>query len=131
QASAEASGFADDPQIPGWAKSGVAAAVKAGLIHGYEENGRTWFKADQTITRAEMSVMIANALTSGGFKSVNQTKAFQDAASIPAWAEASVNASVSAGIVSGYEDQTFRAGQTVTRAEAATMIYKLLDALKL
>ncbi|WP_163857537.1 S-layer homology domain-containing protein [Paenibacillus elgii] len=132
QASADASGFADDPQIPDWAKPGVTAAVKAGLIHGYEENGRTWFKADQTITRAEMSVMIANALNSGGgFNSGNETKAFRDAASIPAWAEAAVNASVSAGIVSGYEDQTFRAGQTATRAEAATMIYKLLEALKL
>ncbi|MFD0679663.1 MULTISPECIES: S-layer homology domain-containing protein [unclassified Paenibacillus] len=121
--------FADDSEIPAWAKAYVTAAVKAGFIQGYEENGAKLFKADKTITRAEMSVMIANALNKAVRKSVDGELNFQDAPSIPAWAGASVNAAVSAGILSGYEDHTFRSSRPASRAEAAVIIYKLLDAL--
>ena len=38
------------------------------------------------------------------------------------WAEATIRAAASAGIVKGYEDGTFRPGNTVTRAEFAVML---------
>ncbi|OPH56354.1 hypothetical protein BC351_28045 [Paenibacillus ferrarius] len=131
QASTGAENFADESQIPAWAKADVAAAVKAGYISGYEENSAKVFKANQTITRAEMSVMIANALKTNVKKADAGMKSFQDAANIPDWAKASVSAAVSEGILKGYEDNTFRANNVATRAEAAAMIYKLLEALKI
>ncbi|MEC0227826.1 S-layer homology domain-containing protein [Paenibacillus alba] len=123
--------FADDSQIPAWAKADIAAAVKAGILSGYEVDGKSAFKAEQTITRAEMSMMIANALKAVPSKAVDGLKPFQDASSIPAWAQSSVSAAVTAGILSGYEDNTFRANNLATRAEAAAMIYKLLDSLNI
>ncbi|MGO4270455.1 S-layer homology domain-containing protein, partial [Paenibacillus sp. TAF58] len=123
--------FADESKIPTWAKADVAAAVKAGFISGYEENGELVFKAGQTITRAEMSVIIASALKASTKKADHGLKSFQDAAKIPDWALASVSAAVSAGVLKGYEDNTFRANNVATRAEAAAMIYKLLEALNI
>ncbi|SFE69057.1 protein of unknown function [Paenibacillus algorifonticola] len=133
QTSAETTEFADDKEIPAWAKASVAAAVKAGLIHGYKENGAVLFKADQTITRAEMSTIIAGALSMVEQNTANSAGQvqFQDASSIPAWAQPSVNTAVTAGILNGYEDHTFRSGQAASRAEAAAMIYKLLQALNI
>ncbi|QGQ94172.1 hypothetical protein EHS13_04245 [Paenibacillus psychroresistens] len=133
-----ATNFADDAEIPSWSKGDVAALVEAGFIHGYSENGEMWFRANQTITRAEMSVIIAKALNTTAnqtdslvVSSVNSANSvrFKDASSIPTWARASVDIVVSATILSGYGDDTFRSSKAVTRAEAAAMIYKLLESL--
>ncbi|WP_053373141.1 S-layer homology domain-containing protein [Paenibacillus sp. FJAT-27812] len=121
--------FADNNEIPAWAKGDVAAAVQAGILKGYEQNGKTWFKASQTITRAEMSVMIANALKANSQQPANAEISFKDAAAIPAWAKSSINTAVTAGILTGYKDLTFRSDREASRAEAAAMIYRLLDSL--
>ncbi|MNY66307.1 hypothetical protein D3C86_2037120 [compost metagenome] len=59
----------------------------------------------------------------------SQTPSLKDASDIPSWAKPSIDIALSAGILNGYEDGVFRAGQTTTRGEAAAMIYKLLSAL--
>ncbi|WP_282940085.1 S-layer homology domain-containing protein [Paenibacillus sp. RC67] len=123
--------FADDNEIPSWAKEAVNAAMKAGLIQGYEENGKSLFKANQTITRAEMSTIIANALKSYAVKAGKETVHFKDASSIPAWAQPSVDFAASLSILNGYEDGTFRPSGVATRAEAASMIFKLLEPLNI
>ncbi|WP_261306496.1 S-layer homology domain-containing protein [Paenibacillus andongensis] len=121
--------FSDNSAIPVWAKSAVVAAVKAGYIHGYEENSATLFKPDQTITRSEMAVLIAKALQTEVAPAASKAIRFKDETDIPVWAKPSVAAAVSAGILNGFEDGTFRSNNAATRAEAAAMIYKLLEAL--
>ncbi|MEK8130402.1 S-layer homology domain-containing protein [Paenibacillus filicis] len=128
---AKTTGFADDAVIPAWAKASIAAAVQADFIQGYEEQGRTVFKADRTITRAEMAVILSRVLGRNNGPSASGKNAFQDTADIPAWALSSVDAAVSSGILSGYEDQTFRPSGLATRAEATVVIYKLLESLHL
>ncbi|EHS54830.1 S-layer homology domain-containing protein [Paenibacillus sp. Aloe-11] len=125
----EGTTFADDSKIPSWAKAQVAAAANAGLITGYKEQGKTVFKANQVITRAEMAVMISKALNSNASGSQGTVNPFRDTSSIPAWAQSSVNTAVSAGILNGYEDSTFQPDAEATRAETTAMIYKLLGAL--
>lgn len=124
--------FSDDANIPSWAKPHIAAAVEAGLIQGYEEAGTASFKGERTVTRAEAAIMVANALQHYGIDTVSSTgkvPSLKDALDIPSWAKPSVELALSAGVLSGYEDGTFWAGQTITRGEAAAMIYKLLAAL--
>ncbi|MFU1798572.1 S-layer homology domain-containing protein [Paenibacillus azoreducens] len=124
--------FADRNQIPAWAKADVAALVKAGLISGYPGKEGPAFKPDQVITRAEMAVMLDKALLSAGVNAaVSASPAFRDASQIPAWAAASVQSLTAAGIIQGYGDQTFRAQGHVTRAEAASMLYKWLEAMNI
>jgi len=54
---------------------------------------------------------------------------FTDESQTPAWAQDALNTAVQAKIVNGYTDNTVRAGNMTTRAEAAAMIYKLLLAM--
>ncbi|MFC5406998.1 fibronectin type III domain-containing protein [Cohnella soli] len=133
-ATANATDFADDDEIPDWSKSAVASAAKLGLISGYPGQGAMRFRADRTISRAEMAVMIARALSAGGNGAegaAGGTARFKDSGAIPEWAQAAVETAVSAGILNGYEDGTFRPYVQATRAEAAAMIYKLLGVLKI
>ncbi|WP_339256808.1 S-layer homology domain-containing protein [Paenibacillus sp. FSL R5-0713] len=124
--------FADQGNLPDWAKRDITAAMQAGIVKGYGDNT---FKPDRTITRAEMAVMMANALKASseaqaGMSGNTSVKpSFNDASQTPSWAQEALDAAVQAKIVSGYTDHTVRAGSETTRAEAVTMIYKLLLAL--
>lgn len=131
EAASSGTGFTDDGNIPSWAKPHVAAAAEAGLINGYEEAGTASFKGERTVTRAEAAVMTARALQLYGTGNplTGEAPKLKDASSIPFWANPSMDRALSAGILSGYEDGTFRAGQATTRGEAAAMIFKLLGAL--
>ncbi|OPA74364.1 S-layer protein [Paenibacillus selenitireducens] len=129
QASGNALVFNDTDEIPTWAKSDIAALVEAGWISGYKENGQVSFKPDQVITRAEIAVMLNQALHLDSQSAGDATSQFKDVSQIPSWTHASVNSLVQSGIIQGYEDQSFRANSHATRAEAAVMMNKLLDAL--
>jgi hypothetical protein len=121
--------FSDDGGISAWAKPSIAAAARSGLIKGSPDQGRTLFKANQSITRAEMVVILANALRENGYATGSAKSDFKDAAQIPDWAQTSAEAAVSAKLINGYQDGTFRPDHTATRAEGAAMIYRLLEAL--
>ncbi|TBL71074.1 S-layer homology domain-containing protein [Paenibacillus thalictri] len=100
-----------------WAKDAIDQATKMGLMEGY--NGGS-FKPEQTITRAEMAAILSrisgNSASSGdSFNDVNGH-----------WAQSAVAQAKAAGYIDGYADGTFRPEQTLTRAEAVTMINKLL-----
>lgn len=58
---APASTFADYNSITSYYRDPVMAAVKAGLIEGYAENGKTYFKPQNTLTRAEALTILYRA----------------------------------------------------------------------
>jgi hypothetical protein len=106
-----------DVALTHWAKEAVEQATKTGLMEGYADGS---FKLEQTITRAEMAAILSRMLNnapSGG-------ESFTDAKGH--WAESAIERVKATGIISGYADGTFRPEQTLTRAEAVTMINKLL-----
>ena len=104
-----------------WYYNAVAKAVAAGYVKGYEDGT---FKPDNTITRAEAAVMIANAMGLGDRGSVADE--FTDAASIPSWAKGSIGAIVEAQYMSGYPDGSFGARKSITRAEAVSALNRVL-----
>jgi hypothetical protein len=97
-----------------WANSFIERAVLEGFVSGYTD-GNFW--PNRTVTRAEFTVMLAKALH---LVSDGET-AFRDTAAIPAWARQSVTAVVASGIVSGYDDGTFRPQGAMIRTEAAVI----------
>lgn len=106
-----------DVAEPYWAKEEIGRVAGMSLMIGYPD-GR--FRPDALITRAEMATVIARLLP----KAPAESPAFADTAG--SWAQAAIGTARAAGIVDGYEDGTFRPNATLTRAEAVTMLDRLL-----
>lgn len=102
-----------------WAEKAVGAAAAQGILAGYSEKR---FGPDDPITREQMAVMMVKAAQ----LSPAQGKAFADREAISAWAEEAVGSATAQGIMTGYEDNTFRPRAHATRAEAATVIVKAM-----
>ncbi|MGN7760880.1 S-layer homology domain-containing protein [Paenibacillus sp. 22594] len=113
--------FTDTATIGAWAQSAIAQAVQAGIITGYEDGG---FRPNAEITRAEMAVILAKAL--GVSTEGKTTSSFSDDKDIPAWAKSSVDFVKQAGIAQGKGENAFAPQDSATRAEAVTVLLKLL-----
>ena len=113
--------FTDTAKIGAWAQKAVAQAVQAGIIKGYEDGT---FRPNAEITRAEMAAMIANAL--GQSVEENTATDFADDKDIPAWAKGAVAAMKKLGIIEGKGTNEFAPRDQTTRAEAVTVLLKML-----
>ncbi len=108
-----------------WYSEYVARAAYNGLTAG-ASNGN--FYPNAAINRQDMAVMIVQAFKiRNGYVLAGTADKFADDSSISDAAKLAVYAAKSNGIISGYADKTFGPLKTSTRAEAATMIYKLLE----
>ncbi|QNK57014.1 S-layer homology domain-containing protein [Paenibacillus sp. PAMC21692] len=116
--------FDDHDKLQDWNRPHIYAAVEANLVNGYEDHT---FRADQRITRTEMTVMLVRA------KEANTTEVdkgtghrFDDADQIPAWADAYVSAAFEASLMQGKGNNRFAPNEYTMRAEAVTAILNLL-----
>lgn len=103
-----------------WAKTLIERAVSLGIVKGYEDGT---FHPDNEVSRAEFTAMIGRALKLEGQKGELN---FADADRIPSWVKPTITQAVHEGIISSYEDQTFRAERKITRSEIAVMITRAL-----
>ncbi|GGH20833.1 hypothetical protein GCM10008013_18400 [Paenibacillus segetis] len=113
--------FVDKTKIGTWAQKSVMQAVNAGFITGYDDNT---FRPNVEITRPEMAVMIAKVLAQS-FESVTAT-GFEDDRYIPDWAKGAVAAMKNLGIIEGKGMNQFAPSEKTTRAEAVTVLLKML-----
>ncbi|WP_209874661.1 Ig-like domain-containing protein [Paenibacillus silagei] len=100
-----------------WAAEAIGQVTRSGMMKGYTDGS---FKPNQTITRAEMATLLSRLITS----SEGQSAGFSDIAGH--WAQAAIERMSQAGMITGYQDGTFRPDQTLTRAEAVTIINRAL-----
>ncbi|WP_229757774.1 S-layer homology domain-containing protein [Paenibacillus marchantiophytorum] len=103
-----------------WAEANIKQLVSDGIVTGYPDGT---FKPNRTVTRAEFAVMLMNTLKLQGEGSA---LTFTDTANIGDWAKTAVVQAVQAGIINGYEDNTFRPDIEITRAEMAVILAKAL-----
>lgn len=101
-----------------WAKESIIDFVSKGILNGYEDNT---FKPDNSITRAEF-VKIVNKVF--GFSEVGEVK-FTDVNEND-WYYNELQIAVNKGYINGYEDNTFRPNNQITRQEAASIISNIL-----
>lgn len=115
--------FKDAGSIAAWAHPYVKAAVGSGLMNGSSNpDGTVDFLPSSPVSRAQIVTVISRKLSVSG-----STLTFSDASQIPAYAKDGVAKAVSAGIVTGYPDNTFRPGANVTRAETARILRNLYE----
>ncbi|WP_123927735.1 S-layer homology domain-containing protein [Thermodesulfitimonas autotrophica] len=119
--------FRDAGCIPAWAREAVAAAVQEGIVKGYPEpNGEVSFGAERAVSRVELAVLATRLAAKRLGPAAPAALTFRDAGAIPVWARDALGIALAQGLVTGYPDCTFRPEKSVTRAEAAAIIHRLL-----
>ncbi|CAG7651327.1 hypothetical protein PAESOLCIP111_06294 [Paenibacillus solanacearum] len=119
-----------DVSIDNWYAPAIEAGVKAGLVDGIS-NDR--FAPDSMITREQMAVMIANALSIAGKPGMDDNQAvkylvnFDDRSDISIWARSAVAQSVAAGILQGLTEGMMAPAENATRAQATVMLKRFLQ----
>ena len=108
-----------------WFYPYIASAVSKGLVKGISD---TEFGTDSNITREDIATLTYRAAQSLGIQlgDSQPEKQFADAQSISDYAREAIENMAKAGILNGYEDNTFRPKNTATRAESAVIISKFL-----
>lgn len=109
-----------------WAQPYLNAAMTAGIV---TKNDVDLAAVNTPITRGEMAKIISRlrAYYSKNDAANDLSSVITDWNSIPAEYKEYVAKAYNAGILSGYEDGTFRSGGNLTRAEASSVIMKLID----
>ncbi|OMF24545.1 hypothetical protein BK133_22775 [Paenibacillus sp. FSL H8-0548] len=105
-----------------WGEANIKQAVQQGIVKGYPEGT---FRPNATVTRAEFTVMLMNALK---LDEEGTPLRFTDEQKIGAWAKTAIAQSVKAGITSGYNDGSFRPSASISRAELAVMVARAYGA---
>ena len=118
--------FTDVPADEYYADA-VAWAQSVGVINGMTE---TEFMPDNYITREEIAATIYRlaSYTEFDVSATADLSVFTDNASVSDWARESLSWSVGYGIVSGKENNTLDPQGNATRAEAAAMLQRFLEA---
>lgn len=96
-----------------WAESNINKLVALGAIKGYPDGS---FKPDKKITRAEFIAILINALKLSG----KSGKAFTDTANH--WAKDYISTASAYGIIAGFDDDTFRPNDIITREQMMVMV---------
>mgnify|MGYP001006049188 CR=1 FL=1 len=100
-----------------WHNKAISTLAKLGIVKGRRADR---FDPDASITRAEFAAICARFNT----KPVENSGSFSDISGH--WAENEIERAAAFGWISGYPDGTFRPDARITRAEAMTMINRVL-----
>lgn len=112
--------FKDMTDAPAQMKNAVALLNKNGIVNGVDGEN---FSPYSRVSRAEIATMltrIAKAEKSDkacGFSDISKTDWYYD----------TVNSAVSAGLISGYDDNTFRGGNATTKNEFTAIVSRILE----
>src|SRR5690606_9113631 len=93
----------------------VKSLVERGIINGYEDGT---FRPNASLTRGQAAKILANALN---LDTSSKELKFKDVTSKLGYIWA-INALVNAGIINGYEDNTFKPNAPLTRGQMAKVL---------
>ena len=114
--------FADTNEIASWAMNGAKAMYSLGIIKGSSDgSGKLYFNPTANVSRQEAVTMLGR-LTEKGY--AQGALKFTDNAAIQSWSAEYVSTLSTMGILTGFEDGSFRPDAPMTRAQVATVLYK-------
>lgn len=117
----ESKDFVDLSDASDETKKAIQALSKADVMNGTSE---TEFSPDKSITRAELAAVILRLTTqqeekeNGGFSDVTRDK----------WYYGVAGASKKYGIMNGFEDNTFRGDEIITKEQIVALVARTLQA---
>ncbi len=117
----ESSKYIPDINRSNWYYSEIRKAVKVGIIQG-DSNGAT--HPEDNITREEAIVILSRAFKLK--KTSSSPKGYDDIENISEWAQKEVFSAIREGYITGYADNTIKPQNFITRAEALTMINRMI-----
>ena len=127
----QGTGIFTDVKETDWYSGAIHTAHAYGLLNGYTDGS---FRPNEKITREQAMVIIARAMGITGLKGKLPAQsadvvlqAFGDADQASGWAIAGIADAVQAGIVHGRSTGSLAPQETISRAEAAAMIERLLQ----
>lgn len=116
--------FEDSAVLPDYINNAAYRAHKLGIIDGRQQNGKVYLNPYECVTRAELMKMIDKAMSSKTKSSVKIN--FTDMRTVPDWAVQPLKNLVGYGIASGYDDNTIRPFEYVTKAQTVQMLYQMM-----
>ncbi len=107
-----------DVKAGAWYANAVGFMESQGVFYGYEDGT---FRPEAKVSRAECAALFSRFFTVSG----SPANTFSD---VPAnhWAREDIAKCAAKGYVEGYGDNTFRPNRSITRAEAVTLINRVL-----
>lgn len=114
--------YTDADQIADWAVNAVNILSDKGIYVGYGDGS---FQPERIISRQELASVIGRHLSANYAGKMS----YVDKNDIYYWAKDHVEMLTALGIVQGFEDNSFRPVENVTRAQAAVMFYKTMLSL--
>lgn len=102
-----------------WARTEIYEFINLGYIDGYGDNT---FRPENNITRAEFVKLVNRVFNFTKSKNVS----FSDISSSD-WYYKEIAIGVKAGYINGYENNTFKPNQNITREEAAKILAIILE----
>lgn len=107
-----------------WAAPFVKAAKDASLIN--DAIAMETADLDQSISREQMASIVAAAAKYKEVSVTDEKTNFTDEAAISDWAKNDVQTAAALGIITGFEEGDFKPAEGATRAQAATMLSRLM-----
>ena len=105
-----------------WFYTDICIGVKEGYIKGKSND---IFAPNDNITREEVAMILTNIMNNKD-ENLDKLNTFRDADKTSKWAQSSVEGAIEAGYLNGYEDKTIRANSYITRAEAVSMLSRVI-----
>jgi len=112
-----------DVDVSRWSYAFIATANELGIVSGDGVN----FNPTSEISRQDMAVVLYRTAEKLGIKLSGDAESFKDSDDIADYAKEAVKALTAGGIINGMGDGTFAPKATVTRAQAAKVIYGLMS----
>ena len=118
----------EDVTMNDWFYDAVSVCVEHKIVSGVDV---AHFMPNDVITRQDMCVMLYHTFKTLGIDTgALEELSFNDKSEISEYALEAVSGMTADGILSGYEDKTFRPKNNASRAEAAKVIYGAVNKLE-
>ncbi len=105
-----------------WAKNEIEIAAKHGIAYGYEDGS---YRPEQSITREEMAVMVGRILKD--LKDISANEPLYNDVEKNRWSFEIISRMTNNGVFNGFEDNTFRPTENITRAQMAALMDRIAD----